>query len=139
VRFGARPTNVIEWLAMKAGKVPAPILDVLIGPLQARALIAAQSCGAFRELAKESMTAADLAKRLNVDAECLTLVLRVVRAMGYVDLEAGKWALSRDGRRWFSPDAKESLGAFVEYGPPQWNMIARMDEVLRTGRGTDFH
>ena len=139
MRYGPHPTNPFEWLAFRMGVVPLPILDVVLGPIQTRALVAAERAGLLAELAARPATAAELAKARGLDAECTRLVLRVLRAMGYVDLDGDRFALSPTGRAYFAPEAKESYRAFVEYGAPQWDMVSKLDEVLKTGAGVDFH
>lgn len=139
MRYGPVPTNVKEWVALRLGVVPVPILDTLLGPMQARALMAAGKAGVFERLAKGAATVEALARDLAVDAECLRLVLRVLRAMGYVVLAGGAWELSAVARRHFGDGADEPYDDFVAYGPPQWNMVEKLDAVLASGKGIDFH
>ncbi len=139
MRFGADATNVPEWFAMKMGLVPLPILDVVIGPVQARALVAAERTGVLEHLSRGAATAAEIARAQGLDEECTTLVLRVLRAMGYVKLDGTAFALSDNGEKYFGRAAREPYRAFVEYGLPQWQMVDRLEEVLKTGRGIDFH
>jgi SAM-dependent methyltransferase len=139
MRFGIRPQNPIEWIALQTKKIPAPILDVIVGPLQARAWIAAERVGLFAALAEGAASAGELAARLKLDAECLALVLRVLRAMEYAELSGERWQLSELGERYFGKDAPESYRAFVAYGGPQWDLIERLEQVLRSGEGLDIH
>lgn len=139
MRFGVDATNVPEWFAVKMGLVPLPILDVVIGPVQARALAAAERTGLLEQLAAGPASSAELARAKGLDEECTTLVLRVLRAMGYVELKKGTFSLSDKGEKYFGRAARESYRAFVEYGVPQWQMVERLEEVLKSGRGIDFH
>jgi hypothetical protein len=139
MRYGSIASNVGEWLAFRLGKAPLPILDVLLGPIQARALTTAGEVGLLDRLARGNGTTPALAKELALDPECLRLVLRVLRAMGYVDLDAGMWSLSALGARHFGDDAAERYDAFVAYGAPQWKMVESLGGVLASGRGIDFH
>lgn len=139
MRYGASPSNAFEWLALKLGKVPRPILDTIVPVLQARALMAAAQHGVLEAIAKGARSSRDLASELGLDAECVTLVLRVVQSMGYVAPRDDRWALTPAGARYFGKGAVESYDAFVRYGPAQYRMIDRLDDVLRTGRGIDFH
>lgn len=139
MRYGATPRNFGEWMAFRLGKVPVPILDVVLAPVQMRALVAAERAGVLRRLARGGATTSVLAKELSLDGECLRLTLRVLRSMGYAELSGERWELSAFGRRHFGERAEESYAAFVEYGAPQWEMIARLDDVLKTGEGVDFH
>ncbi len=139
MRYGAAAENPPEWIAFKMGLVPLPILDTVIGPIQARALIASERLGLFEALADGPQRAEDLARARRLDAECTALVLRVVRAMGYVELSQGLFSLSKLGEAHFGKRAREPYRAFVEYGLPQWDMVARLEDVMRSGAGIDFH
>jgi len=139
MRYGAAPNNLLEWLALKLDKAPLPVLDTCLAPMQARALIAAVRCGALATLAQRGLTTHALAQACQVDAECLQLVLRVVRAMGYVEQVGAGWQLSRQGELFFGTDAPQPSSAYVAFGDAQWRMMGALDEVLRTGLGIDFH
>lgn len=139
MRYGTIPTDLKERLATLLGVVPYPMLDVLVAPLQARALIAAQRSGVFNALAEKEAPTHLLGSRLKLDQSCLELVLRLLASMGYVKRRASAWSLTRMGRRHFGPGAPRSLGDFVAFGAPQWNWIGQLDDVLRTGRGVEIH
>ncbi len=139
MRYTIHPSNLLEWFALKAGSVPRPILDTTLPIIQARALMAANSCGVLRKLAERDMTAPELATVLGLDRECLTLLLRVIAGLDYVARIGSKWALTTHGRRYFGPAAPESYEAFVEYGAAQWRFVEDLEDVLRSGKGIDFH
>jgi cyclopropane fatty-acyl-phospholipid synthase-like methyltransferase len=139
MRYGTIPKGLKEYLADFLGVVPHPMLDVLVAPLQARALIAAERASVFRMLGEGSATTAEAARRLNLDESCLDLVLRLLSSMGYVKRRGGLWSLSRLGQKHFGPKAPNPFANFVAFGAPQWEWISQLDEVLRTGRGVLIH
>ena len=55
MRYGTIPKGLKERLATVLGVVPYPMLDVLIAPLQARALIAAERMSATVDFWEEIM------------------------------------------------------------------------------------
>lgn len=134
------PTRLIEWLAVQLGKAPQPVFDTLLAPVQARALIAAQRAGVLARLGQGAASVELLASELDLDAECLGLVLRTLSAMGYVRRGQGdRYRLTATGLRHFAASASVPCSAFVEYGAAQWAIVEQLDQVLRTGRGIDFH
>jgi 2-polyprenyl-3-methyl-5-hydroxy-6-metoxy-1,4-benzoquinol methylase len=139
MRFGFKATHPIEWLALWGNKIPMPILDVVIGPLQSQALIAAVQSGVFRELGSGALPLDELARRLRLDPECLVLLARVLRTMGYLQLEGGRAVLSAMGERYFGPRATEPYTDFVAFGPNQLSTMSHLLEVLRSGQGIDAH
>lgn len=139
MRYGTIPKGLKETLATLAGVVPYPMLDVLVAPVQARALIASVRAGVFEALSDGSCDTAALAARLSLDASALELVLRVVHSMRYVTRRGSKWGLSSLGRKHFGREATHPFTDFVAFGAPQWDWISRLDEVLKTGRGVEIH
>jgi hypothetical protein len=139
MRYGTIPRGLKERLAAWIGAVPYPMLDVLVAPIQARALIAAERAGVFKALSDGPSTTKELASRLSLDLSCLDLVLRVVSSMGYVKGRSRKWSLSPLGRKHLGVGAKVPFGDFVAFGAPQWDWISRLDDVLKTGRGVEIH
>ena len=139
MRYGTIPKGLKERLAKALGVIPHPMLDVLVAPLQARALIAAEKASIFKELGEKAATTSELASRLGLDESCLDLVLRLLVSMGYVNRRTATWSLSRLGRRHFGPSAPSPFGNFVAFGAPQWEWISRLDDVLKTGQGVEIH
>ncbi len=139
MRYGTIPRGLKERLAVALGVVPYPMLDVLIAPLQARALIAAERASVFKALGEKPAATSEIAKHLSLDASCLDLVLRLLVSMGYVKRRGGLWSLSRLGLKHFGPGATNPLGDFVAFGAPQWDWISRLDDVLKTGKGVEIH
>lgn len=139
MRYGTIPKGLKERLAVFLGVVPYPMLDVLVAPVQARALIAASRASVFKALGERPAATSDLARRLALDESCLDLVLRLLASMGYVKRRDSLWSLTRLGLKHFGPAAPNPFGDFVAFGAPQWDWISRLDEVLRTGRGVEIH
>ncbi|HEY3450647.1 MAG TPA: class I SAM-dependent methyltransferase [Myxococcales bacterium] len=139
MRYGSVPTTLLEWLALRLRAVPLPVLDILLGPIQARALSAAVRIGVFRALARGPQSLSSLAEACQADPETLELVLRVVRAMGYLRYQHERWSLSKRGERYFGVHALEPCSASAEYGEAQWRMMENLEGVLRSGVGIDLH
>jgi len=139
MRYGAIPRGLKERLAVFLGVVPYPMLDVLVAPVQARALIAASRASVFKALGEKPASTAELAGKLALDESCLDLVLRLLASMGYVKRSNSLWSLTRLGLKHFGPKARNPFGDFVAFGAPQWEWISRLDDVLKTGRGVEIH
>lgn len=139
MRYGTIPKGLKERLAVALGVVPYPMLDVLVAPLQARALIAAERCQVFQALREAPAATRELGLRLSLDLSCLELVLRLLASMGYVKCRGEVWSLTRLGGKHFGSGAPSPLGDFVAFGAPQWEWIGRLEEVLKSGRGVEIH
>ncbi|HXS96336.1 MAG TPA: methyltransferase [Candidatus Limnocylindrales bacterium] len=134
MKYGIIPEGMAERVALRTGRIPAPVIDVLYGPLQARAIMAAANVGVFDALAKGPAGVADLAAALRVNAGCLEALLRTLVHAGYLRLDGDGFELSRLGRR-----AIERNRGYIEWNRTQWDMLAQLEATVRTGRGVDLH
>lgn len=139
MNYGIIPTNPIEWLALKSGTVPVPVVDALFPLMKARAIMAGVRLGVFAALRDGERTAPELAASLGLDPECLELLLRTLAAVDYVVIRGGRFGLSDVSRDTMVAGGRMELFGYVEWNYTQWDIVARMEEVVRTGRGVDFH
>jgi hypothetical protein len=139
MKYGAIPTSLLERLALWSGKVPVPIIDVLIGPLKARAIMAGATLGVFQAIGKGEHTAAALAGTLRLDAGALELLLRTLVVCDYVVQREDRFALSAMARRTMVEGGAMELLGYLRFNYTQWEFIGHLEELIRSGRGLDFH
>jgi hypothetical protein len=139
MKLGPRPEGLAERLALAAGRVPVPVLDALFGLLKARALMVGVRLGVFDALADGGLDASALARRLGLDRDALELLLRTLVHADYLVTRAERYALSRLGRRTMRAGGGMDLRGFVRWNYAHWEFVARLDDLMRTGRGVDFH
>jgi O-methyltransferase domain len=139
MKYGAIPSNLLERLALWMGKVPVPMLDALFSILKARSLMVGVRYGIFEALRDEPLTASEVAARCHLDAECTEMLLRVLVISDYIEMRSDRFALSELSRRTMIAGAEHELFGYVMWNYSQWDMVAHLDELLRTGRGMDFH
>jgi hypothetical protein len=139
MQYGAIPTNLFERLALWTGKVPLPVMDSLFSIMKARGLMAAVSLGIFDALATQSKSAQELARELHLDLTSLELLLRCMVWCEYLEQADGRYKLSQLSRNTMLHQSKMDLTAFVKWNYVQWRMVEQLEQVLKTGRGADFH
>jgi 2-polyprenyl-3-methyl-5-hydroxy-6-metoxy-1,4-benzoquinol methylase len=139
MKYGVIPSNLLERLALWMGKVPVPLLDALISIMKARSLMAAVRFGIFETLRDGPMTASAVAQACQLDAECTELLLRVLVVADYLEHHGNQFALSELSRKTMIAGAEHELFGYVMWNYSQWEMVAHLDDMLRTGRGIDFH
>ena len=139
MKYGAIPTSILERLAFLRGRVPIPLVDTTFGLMKARALMAGVRLGVFEAMREGHHSAQELAGRLSLDADTLELLLRVLVNAEYLVHQRGRFALSKLGRRNLISGAEMELFAFVESGYMMWEWVEHLEEVIRTGKGLDFH
>ncbi len=140
MKYGFIPTTLFERLALASGKVPIPIFDALYGIMKARALMAGVRLGVFEAMRDGARDAATMARTLGLDADCLELLLRALVLAEYVERRAdGRFQLRPLARRTLLDGAPMELTGFVEWNYTHWEFAAHLEELLRTGRGVEFH
>lgn len=139
MKYGAIATSVPERLALMLGKVPIPLLDTIFSIMKARALMAGVRLGVFEAMREGHHSARELASRLSLDADCLELLLRTLVHADYLVQRGDRYALSKLGRRTLVSGAEMELVGFVEWNYTQWEFVGHLEELIRTGKGVDFH
>lgn len=139
MKYGAIPENIVERLVLMSGKVPIPMIDALFTLMKARSLMAGVSLGVFEAMRDGWHTAAELAERLSLNAECLNMLLRTFVYSDYVSQRGNRYALSNMGRRSLVRGAEMDQTGFVMWNYTQWELVEHMEELIRTGKGVDFH
>jgi trans-aconitate methyltransferase len=139
MQYGPVPTNIFERVAFWTGKVPIPMMDALFSIMKARGLMAAVRLGIFEAFAHGPRTAADVAVSLKLDPTSLESLLRCMVWAGYLKQTRRQFSLSKLSRRTMVSEAETPMTGFVQWNFTQWRMVERMEQLLRTGRGVDFH
>jgi SAM-dependent methyltransferase len=129
----------VERLALMSGRIPVPVLDALFGMMKARALMAGVRLGVFDALAGAPLGARDLAERRNLDPDALDLLLRTLVHCDYLVARDGTYALSSLGRRTMTEGGAMDLRGFVRWNYAHWEFAEHLDDLVRTGRGVNFH
>lgn len=139
MNYGVIPTDLSERLALAFGKVPIPLLDSLYGILKARSLMAGVRLGVFEALGAGPGKSSELAARLKLDERYLDLLLRNLVLAGYLTQTNNHYELSKLGRRTMLPGGDMEMFGYILWNYQQWDMVATLDDAVRSGRGLDFH
>jgi hypothetical protein len=95
--------------------------------------------GLFDALRDRPRTADDLADALSLDPAGLELLLRALSHVGYLEERGWCYRLSSLARQTLVRGAPMELSAYVRWNETQWRFLGELDEMVRTGRGVDFH
>jgi 2-polyprenyl-3-methyl-5-hydroxy-6-metoxy-1,4-benzoquinol methylase len=140
MKYGPVAENPVEQQLLTSPLAPRVLFDTFLPLLQARAIMAGVRLGIFESLSDGARTSDELAQTLSLNPETVDLVLRVLVSGDYVIREERRYALTALAR-----------GALILGGPAQltswvqmmdelfWDLLGRMDEIVRSGRGVDFH
>jgi SAM-dependent methyltransferase len=139
MRLYLKSANPAEWLALRAGIVPAAAGEAWGGMALSGVLTAAVRTGLAGRLAQRPSTAAELAAELDLDPQPTQLLLDCLRSSGHVRCRAGRYRLTRASRRWLAPGSRLSVARFVAGTVDYFGWWAQLDEVTRHGRPAGHH
>jgi SAM-dependent methyltransferase len=139
MRLALRGANPAEWLALRAGLVPAAAADAWGGMALSGMVVAAVRTGITARLAAGPATAAEVAADLGLDPVPAGLLLDCLRSAGHVAERSGRYRLSRSARRWLDPASPVSVAAYVAGTADYWPWWAGLDETVRTGSSSGSH
>ncbi|MBB5060360.1 ubiquinone/menaquinone biosynthesis C-methylase UbiE [Granulicella aggregans] len=144
MRLSTVPENPAEWVALMFGQVPTPLCDVIIGPMLAKAVIAASSLGIFDALEQGPLAAGGVASRCETDPDATERLLRALSASKYLhesyapSPRPSLYRLTRASRRWLLAGADKSLHYAMLHRELDMRFM-EFGQYVRTGRGQDFH
>jgi SAM-dependent methyltransferase len=107
--------------------------------LQTRSIMAAVRLGLFEALRQGPRTPADVAAAVGLDAQGVDMVMRVLVSAGYVSSDGSRYELTPLARSSLLRGAPQPFVGLAEFTYLQWDMVAQLEQILRTGKGVDFH
>jgi len=138
-RLSLRAGDPVEWLALRAGAVPAAAAEAWGGMALSGVLIAAVRTGLIARLAAQPYTAADLAADLGLDPLPTRLMLDCLQSAGQVACRGGRYRLSGAARRWLAPDSELSVAQFVAGMDDYWSWWSGLAEAADGGLPAMHH
>ena len=109
MKYGAIPSNPLEWLALRLGKVPVPLLDSLFSLMKTRSIMAGVRLGIFEALREGPLAANEVAAACRLDAECTELLLRMLVGVDYLEQHGRRFALNDLSRRTMIAGAEHEM------------------------------
>jgi hypothetical protein len=100
--------------------------------------MAAVRLGIFEAMGRESYTVDELSAELSLDVDALRLLTRVLVNAGYLSCDGDRYRLTDIVRATLLPDSPIPLSAWVIFNHAHWNVISKLEEVIRTGKGVDL-
>ncbi|HEY1821569.1 MAG TPA: methyltransferase [Trebonia sp.] len=139
MRLALSSANPAEWLALRAGLVPAAAAEAWGGMATSGVLIAAVRTGITARLAEGQASAAKVAADLGLDPLPTRLLLECLRSAGHVSERSGRYRLSRKARRWLDPASPLSVAGYVAGAADYWPWWQGLEDATRTGRSSGSH
>ncbi len=119
---------------------PDPFLDTFTGLVTARAVSTAVVLGVFEALHEEPASAAELARRLELDPLGAETLLTALLTLGYVEVRDGHFANAPVSERLLVRSSPESIATFSgAQADLHWQVLELLPEAVRSGRPYAMH
>lgn len=138
-KIGVVAEGLIERAVIASGRLPTPILETANAMWLAQMIASATKVGVFESLAKESLTADEVAARCATNRFATGKLLNALAATGYLHARDGRFALARVARNWLLEESPASLRDFMPFQLSEWRRIGRFETFLRDGKPLDVH
>ncbi len=139
MRVGIIAQSILERLALMAGRVPEPIVEVFPPLVLARSVMAATKLGVLDTLASQAKTGEDIAAACGTDQRATAALLEVLASAGYLDEQDGMYSLGVKARRWLRRDDPADVSAYIRFNYLQWDWLGELDRFIQTGAPVTFH
>jgi SAM-dependent methyltransferase len=139
MRLAARAEGFVEWLALRTGWVPVPLIESHVAATLARSIMAGVELGIFDAVALETLSAEAVAARCNTNPQATALLLKALAASNYLRVKDGQYALTRKSRKWLVSGSRNSIRDKLLLQKIEWRWLAELEDFVRTGQPLDFH
>ena len=139
MRVAAKADNPLERAALAAGQVPEPLFEAYVALMMARSIIAGTELGLFDALAETPDDAAGLARRLELDAPGVDVLLLALHAQGYLDVDGARYRPSSRTRRTLLPGGRQSTRAWMHFSTDMWDAFTELEAKVRGDAPQDIH
>jgi len=127
------PNPIERLLFVTTNQAPGPALDLWSGTAFP-VLLAALRLGLFAAIQEQPTSAAELAKRLQIDQRGTTLLLETLVTLGYVKKRREQCHLTAMTRTWLTDAGKVNLTPFfLFWGAMVEKLTPALAEAIRTG------
>lgn len=119
---------------------PDPFVDTFTHLVAARAVTTAVMLGVFEALQERPGTAAELARRLELDPLGTETLITTLGALGYVESEDGAVRNAPVSERLLVSSSPDSIATFVGHqGDLHWRVLDMLPEAVRDGHAYAMH
>lgn len=139
MRVGTIAQSLVERLALAAGRIPEPIIEVFPSLVLARSLMAAARFGLFDALAAGERSAKEVAVAAGLDPRATGALLDTLASAGYLARRGERYRLTRKGRRWVWSGSPHDVSPYLRYNYLQWDWLGDMERYLQSGAPLDIH
>jgi hypothetical protein len=112
----------------------AELAAIAGGHAEARAIQVALKLGVFEAIAGRGADAAELAQIAGADPRSMATLANAIAALGLLELEGGRYALSAAARRFLVKASPEYLGDLILFDEAIFPLWSSLETTVRSGR-----
>lgn len=139
MRLELTSANPIEWLLIRFGIVPTPLVLGFWGMSASRVILSATELGIFDALDAGPKTAEQIARELSLDPFGTEVLLNALNGLRYVRRRDGAYRNATPARRWLTRSAKHGLSDSVLFYSDLWDVLGTMTRTVASGDTTNLH
>jgi hypothetical protein len=140
MRLAIASGSLFEWIGLRLGLIPRPLLEMMGGLLLARALIAGVRLGIFEALETAGPASPEeLSRRLDLDPGGTRSLLRALAGSGYLRSSGGRYANTRAARRWLLSRSPRSIARYTRFLGDQALWLDDLETYVREGGSVEIH
>jgi SAM-dependent methyltransferase len=131
--------NPIEQIVLALGMAPVTLMDTHMSMLRARAIMVGTKLGIFDAVANGAHTVEAIAAACGTHQYATGKLLGALTGSGYLHHAGGRYDLTPVSRKWVVSTSPDSLRDKILFEFVEWEVIARTEEYLRSGRPLELH
>lgn len=139
MRVGLIAENPLEWLILRSGRAPTPLIDTMHTFILARAIMVATRLGVFEVLAVGACPAETVAARCGTHLGATRMLLDTLVGIDYLRLVGGHFTLAPVARRWLLQRNPSSLRDWAIFEFQSWDWLSQLESFVVSGRPLDVH
>lgn len=140
MRLGAIPETPLEWLGLRLGRVPTPLIDTHLAFAFARTVMVAVRVGVFEALVGGPAVPEEIARRCGTAPVPTRRLVMALVGVGYLEPAGGeRVALGRHVGRWLTRASASSLVDKVAFAFDEWRLVEGYEDYVRRGVSVGMH
>jgi precorrin-6B methylase 2 len=124
-------------LMLRLNQAPAPTVD-MYAAVANRAVSTALRFGIFEVLRDAGMTSVQVADKLDANERGIGLLLDALEAIGYLEVQDGRYTNSAMTEKWMLVDAPQSIAHLFSFFDTVIERCDHLEETIRTGKPPIF-
>lgn len=139
MRLGLIGEGLIERIIARTNLAPAPLLETQIAFSTARSIMAGVKLGIYDAIGAGAATPAEVAAACRTDPEATTKLMNALVGCRYLRHRDGRYELTPKTRKWLLRSSPHSIADKLLFQYDEWNIVAKYEEYVATGRPLDLH